>query len=160
MRIQALIAVAGLCVVGGIYLRSRAPEASPRPATIPPRYGHLILHIEGSVRALSIEHITPKPSGYNVVRTQSPYTIELLDGTGTLLGSYPLDLSAFDLAPERVGAELRVEGCQVIDPNIVTLANVPYFETLASLRIRKGADVLGALGSADYFAMLAAGGNR
>ena len=68
--------------------------------------------------------ITPKASGYNRTKIESPFEIDLFDGAGRLLGTYPIDLSRFDTDPARIGKPLRVEGCEVLDSSIVTIVNV------------------------------------
>ncbi|MEE2885814.1 MAG: hypothetical protein VX951_00145, partial [Planctomycetota bacterium] len=101
--------------------------------------------------------ITPKESDYNPTSRTSPYQIELLDAGGQVLGSYPLDLSLFDMNPARVGKPLRVQGCQVRDTRVAALANVPYLAKAVSLRILRGNRVFGFLNTASYHRLVAQG---
>jgi hypothetical protein len=161
MRIHALVILAGMCAVVGTFIAAsdidRHPIKQPGSTTTlqtapvppgPPKYGHLIVQLEGNVHGLTVTWITPKTSGYNETRIKSSFEVDLFDGAGAKLGTYPIDLSAFDTDPARIGKPLRVQGCEIRDSRIVTIVNVPYFKATASMRIRSGGIVIGRLGAA------------
>ncbi|MCA8957985.1 MAG: hypothetical protein KDC87_18060 [Planctomycetes bacterium] len=164
MRIHLLLGALGVAAVAGtLALRPGSPDAPPPPSSAlapPADIGHLILQLEGDVRALQVVHLTPKPSAFNPTYRPSPFSIDLYDQAGNRLGSYPLDLSRFDTDPLRVGQPLRVEGCEVRDPHIAMLANIPYLPDACSIRICRGDKELGRLENVDYQRMLTAGVNR
>ena len=81
--------------------------------------------------------ITPKTSGYNPTRIDSPYQAVLFNRAGRQLGSYAIDLSQFDLDPARVGKPLRVTGCEVRDTKVAAIVNVPYLANARSIEIRR-----------------------
>lgn len=168
MRTHLLLGALGICAVGGTYQstigsagsghQAETIAAETSPAVTPRRnFGHLILQIEGNANALRVTRITPKKSGYNPTSRTSPYQIELLDAGGQVLGSYPLDLSLFDMNPARVGKPLRVQGCEVRDTRVATLANVPYLAHAVTVRILRGNRVFGFLNTASYRKLVAQG---
>jgi hypothetical protein len=123
--------------------------------------GHLILQIEGDARALRVSRITPKPDPCGpIAGFVSEFSVAVFAADGTELGRYPLDLSAFDVDPARVGGAVRVEGCVVRDTRIATLANVPHWPDAARLEIARGGAVMGRLLAAEISAMTSAGGGR
>lgn len=132
--------------------------STSRPSAPPLQAGHLILHVEGDIRRLQVTWITPKKSEYNKVSGTSPFSVVLLDAAGQELGSYPVDLSRFDLDARNIGKPLRVEGCEVWDTKISTIVNVPYLPAASAVEFRRGAQVLGMLAEVDYRKMIAAGG--
>lgn len=131
-----------------------------RSAPPPTPAGHLILQIEGDAASLQVTRITKKSDPCGAARLQSAYAIVVRDAAGAELGRTPLDLSAFDLDPARLGGALRVEGCVVRDPHVATLANVPYWPTATHLEIVHGAQRLGTLEATRYTALLSAGTPR
>ena len=146
-------------MVGVFASLPRNPETPP--ATAKAVFGHLILQVEGDVTSPEVMWITPKKAAYNPVRgTQSEFQLELLDGLGRVLGSYPLDLTHFDLNPANIGKPLKVHGCEVRDTKIATIVNVPFLVAATSLRIRRGKAVLSTLEAAGYSHLLAEGENR
>ena len=124
-------------------------------AAVPEPVGHLILQVEGDATALRVTRITKKVDACGLARLASPHEVVIRDAVGGELGRVPLDLSAFDLEPNRAGQPLRVEGCKVLDPHVAMLANVPHWPTAAALEIVSRGRVLGALDQASYAALLA-----
>ncbi len=159
MRVHTLLGALGIVAVAGTFLCSARENTSPAspPPTPPEDIGHLILQVEGNVRALQVTHVSKKKSGYNRRWDTSPYTVDLHDAKGNRLGSYPLDLSRFETNPLEIGKPVRVEGCEVRDSKIVTLINLPYLPEATSADIRHGDKLLGRLGPQRYRQMLAAG---
>lgn len=135
-----------------------AVVSTTRPPA-PVAAGHLILQVEGDALALRVTRITPKADPCGLVRSSSPYAVVVHDADGHELSRTPLDLSAFDLDPARIGGALRVEGCVVRDPHVATLVSVPRFSTASSLTLVHGTRTLGAL-TAERFATLVAEGER
>ncbi|MEZ5965082.1 MAG: hypothetical protein R3F56_14705 [Planctomycetota bacterium] len=148
--------VAGLAMSGAAVAVAslESPPAPPAPT------GHLILQVEGDAAALHVTRITKKADPCGVARTASHYTIVVRDAGGRELSRTPLDLSAFDLDPARIGGALRVEGCVVKDPHVATLASVPCWPTASSLEILAGNVRLGELTAARYAQLVAAGERR
>ena len=57
----------------------------------------------------------------------------------------PLDLARFDTDPAHVGTPLVVRGCEVRDPRIALLVNVPRFPGASRYTLWRGDTVLGGL---------------
>ena len=168
MHPHLLISVLGLVAVVATFqtANGKAESATPtqaialesKQASAPRRdFGHLILQIEGNANALRVTRITPKKSGYNTTKGVSPYHIALLDAGGQVLGSYPLDLSMFDMNPAQVGKPLQVQGCAIRDTRVAALTNVPYLATASAIRILHGKRVLGVLNGTTYEKLVAQG---
>ena len=161
MQLHALLGAIGLCaVVGSFALAHSATTVTPASSPKAPKYGHLILQLEGNVTALNVTWITPKRSGYNRTKHQGKFAVDLLDANGGQIGTYPIDLSRFDRNPGNIGKRIRVEGCEVLDTRIVTIVNVPWSEKLASLRIRHGNKVIGGLDAASTVKLVEQGAVR
>jgi hypothetical protein len=168
MHPHLLISVLGLAAVIATFqtANGKAESATPtqalalesKSASAPRRdFGHLILQVEGNANALRVTRITPKKSGYNTTKRVSPYRIALLDAGGQILGSYPLDLSMFDMNPARIGKPLQVQGCAIRDTRVAALTNVPYFAKASAIRILHGKRVLGVLNGPSYKTLVAQG---
>ena len=128
----------------------------------PPVSGHLVLVIEGDARELQVTAVVAKsePWGGTPRGLRSDYSIAVLAADGSVLGSYPLDLSHFDLDPARIGTGPRVEGCRVIDTRVTVLANVPRFRDASGLAILHGRTVVGSLAPHDWQELLRTGVKR
>lgn len=150
-------AVLALAVSAATAVAIVASDRAPAP---PAPVGHLILQIEGDAAALQVTRITKKTDPCGPVRTASEYAVVVRDAAGAELSRTPLDLSAFDLDPARLGGALRVEGCVVRDPHVATLASVPCWPTAARLELVHGAARLGEVGAGRYAQLLAAGERR
>lgn len=163
MRTHALAILVATGAVIGTYLATSNATSNVGSQPIPttgkpqPQYGHLIVQLEGNIHGLNVTWITPKTTGYNKTRVTSPFEIDLFNGAGAKLGTYPIDLSRFDTNPRSVGKPLRVQGCEVLDSKIVTMVNVPFIANTASMQIRNRGIVIGRLG-ADQLARLTARG--
>jgi len=168
MHAHLIISALGLSAVIATFQATRGDsgpsEAAPvtisqtKPASAARRdFGHLILQIEGDANRLSVTRITPKKSACNRDARVSPFRVVLLDAAGQTLGSYPLDLSMFDMNPAQAGKPLRVQGCEVRDTRVAALANVPYFASATALRILRGGQLLGALDHVAYEKLVAQG---
>lgn len=180
MRTHLLLGAIGICAVIGTFQSTDGTSSAtassrgllhsldrPQPITQPseatpaaaPRrpFGHLILQIEGDANGLRVTWITPKQSAYNPSTRTSPYRIELLDADGMVAGVYPLDLSQFDMNPARVGKPLRVQGCEIRDTRVATIANVAFLAGATAARIMRGNRQLGSLDSTTYQRLLKQG---
>ncbi len=124
-------------------LPATPPVRTPGPATPD---GHLVLVIEGTVRELRVTAAVAKPDPCQPAPPglAAPFRLQLLDGKGAVLDERPLDLSAFDLDPARIGGATRVEGCSVRSPSIGVLASVPDLGATAELRILHGTQIIGS----------------
>ncbi len=116
------------------------------PATPPVADGHYALVIEGDRDQLSISHARAKGDPWAGVPKglQSEWLLRVRAADGAVLAEVPLDMSAFDLAPERKGKAIEVEGCIVRDPHVAMLVNVPRFAAAADytfVRHERGRDV-------------------
>lgn len=136
-------------------------------APIPPATGHLILQVEGDVRALQVVRITAKQDPCGPARVASTFSVVILDAAERELDRVPLDLAQFDLDPAHIGQAPRVEGCVIKDTRIAALVNVPHYPTAARLVILRdrldaggASDVLGGADAARYAALLAQGVRR
>lgn len=137
---------------------SAVAVALPRRESPPPSAdGHLILQLEGDVRALSIVRITKKPDPCGLARVDSPFSVVLLDAAERELARVPLDLSQFDLDPAHIGQPPRVAGCVIKDTRIAALVNVPHYPSTARAVILRGSDVLGGADAVRFAALLAQG---
>jgi len=116
------------------------PQANP-PAEPPVADGHYVLVVQGDRDQLTIAHANAKADPWAGVPKglQSAFHLHVHGRDGQLLADVPLDLSAFDLAPERKGGKIEVEGCIVRDPNVAMLVSVPRYPTAASYTfVRRG----------------------
>jgi len=152
----ALLAAA--LAVSAVAAVAVSSTGAPAPAVEP--QGHLILQVEGDASALRVTRITPKPDPCGPSRTTSAHQVVVRDAAGRELGRMPLDLSAFDLEPARVGGALRVEGCVVRDPHVAMLVSVPRWEGAASIELVRDGQFLGLLPPASYAQLLAEGERR
>jgi hypothetical protein len=145
ISLVAVVLTAGLTFA--VASRSHVPEPQ----------GHLILQVEGDAGALQVTRITPKPDPCGPARLHSEYAVVVRDAAGTELGRVPMDLSAFDLDPARIGQPLRVEGCVVKDTRVATLVSIPRWPTAAALDLVQGTRVLGTLAGDSFATMVRAG---
>lgn len=131
-----------------------SPQALP-PATLtpppPPRAnGHFALVVEGDRDALSIRSAVAKPDPWSGPwkGLQSRWSLAILAADGTTLAEVPLDLAHFDLAAERKGGPIHVEGCVVRDPRIAMLVNVPRYAAAFSYSfVRRDGAVVTPIGA-------------
>lgn len=148
-----------LCILLGTLCLSSPPSAPQDPAPAQPT-GHLVLVITGDARQLLIEAAVRKPDPYGGVPKGlvSEYRLSIRDGKGAELGSYPLDLSHFDLDPANAGKPLRVTGCTFRSTTVALPVNVPDFPQASSIVILRGDRQVGAVAGAALQALLAGGG--
>jgi len=98
-----------------------------RPGGAQPPQGHVLLVVSGDAAALAVDHAVRKPDPWHSTqRLDSPFRLRVFAKDGALLGSYPMDLSAFDLDPAHRGNGLRVEGCKVVDTRVHALIAIPH----------------------------------
>jgi hypothetical protein len=137
--------------------RFHAAQAAPGISPHEP-IGHLILLVEGDVGDLRITEIIAKESEFDARRdSDSPYSVDLMDGLGRIIVSQPLDLAHFDLDPDRLGEPMRVDGDVYRESRITTLVNVPYRPQAVDVCIRKRETVIHAVGQVRYQALLQRG---
>jgi hypothetical protein len=153
-----LIAAIGWFVTGSGSELPVQPPAQPPVAD-----GHFALVVQGDRDQLTITHAVPKADPWAGVPKglTSTYALRIRGADGALLAELPIDLSHFDLAADRKGGAIQVEGCEVRDPHVTTLVNVPRFAAAASYAFARrdiGGEV--ALGSVtgDQVRELAGGG--
>ena len=133
-------------------------QGSAPPPLPPVVQGHLVLVIEGNAAALRVTAAAPKPDPWGGVPRglESRHSIAILAADGSVLGSYPLDLSHFDLDPANIGTGPRVEGCQVVDTQVTALASVPRFRDAVGLVILHDGRAIGTVTPPDYSDLLRA----
>jgi hypothetical protein len=148
-----------LCLLLGTLFLSSPPSAPQDPLPAQPA-GHLVLVVTGDARQLQIEAAVRKPDPFGGVPKGliSQYRLSIRDGKGVELGSYPLDLSHFDLDPANAGKPLRVTGCTFRSTTVALPVSVPDFPQAASIVILSGERQLGATSGAALQALLAGGG--
>lgn len=136
--------------------RTSAPPAANAPGPQDPPAGHLVLVVEGDVRSLSITHAAAKPAswGGGVKGLKSPFMLRLLDAKGAELLAIPVDLSAFDTDPTRIGKPLVVQGCVVRDWRIGTLLNVPDLPQVSRYVFTRDGVEIGATSAATVARLL------
>lgn len=122
--------------------------------------GHLVLVVEGDVHGLGITAVVPKPDPFGGVPKglTSDWQLDVLAADGAVLGSYPVDLSQFDLDPTRVGKPPAVEGCIVRASRVGMLLNIPDFPGAAELRFTRKGEPKGGLDAAGLRRLRAGGG--
>lgn len=153
-----LIAAIGWAVTGS----GSEPPVQP-PAQPPVADGHFALVVQGDRDQLTITHAVAKDDPWAGVPKglTSSYLLRISGADGALLAELPIDLSAFDLAPQRKGGKIEVEGCVVLDPHVTTLVNAPRFAAAQSYSFARR-DIGGelALGSVtgEQVRILAGGG--
>lgn len=128
-----LIAAIGWFATGSGPNSGDQPPVQP-PAEPPVADGHFALVVQGDRDQLTITHAVPKTDPWAGVPKglTSSYTLRIRDAGGALLAEIPIDLSHFDLAADRKGGAVKVEGCEVRDPHVTTLVNAPRFAEAAS----------------------------
>ncbi|MBL8727411.1 MAG: hypothetical protein JNM25_03195 [Planctomycetes bacterium] len=106
----------------------------PVPPVPPAAEGHYVFVVQGDRDQLTVTHVNAKADPWAGVPKglRSDWLLRVRGADGALLATVPLDMSAFDLAPERKGGEVEVEGCIVRDPKVAMLVNVPRFVGAAS----------------------------
>lgn len=127
-----LVAAIGWIVTPG---DGSAPHLPPAPPVAPPvADGHYALVVTGDRDQLTISHAVAKVDPWAGVPKglRSDWLLRIEGRDGALLAAVPLDLSAFDLAPQRKGGPIEVEGCIVRDPRVAMLVNVPRFAAAAN----------------------------
>ncbi|MCR9244901.1 MAG: hypothetical protein NXI31_07705 [bacterium] len=134
------------------------PAVSPPPQL--PGSGHYVLVIEGDRDALTVTHSSRKPARWAGVQKGlvSQWSLSIRDAANNELESIPLDLSHFDLRPERKGGALKVQGCVVRDTKVGILASVPCLENAARYMFLRGKEVVGSVAATRVFEL--AGGGR
>lgn len=110
------------------------PGASVMAPPPPPANGHFALVVEGDRDRLTITRAVAKadPWAGAPKGLVSRWSLAIAAADGTQLADVPLDLAHFDVAADRKGGPVHVEGCVVRDPRITMLQNVPAFPTAAS----------------------------
>lgn len=159
LPLGAIAALAGL----GLYFSAVGGSAGgsgaiPTPET--PAAGHYAFVVQGDRDQLTITHAVAKadpwagvPKGFT-----SDWALSIRDARGGELARVPLDLSKFDLQPERKGQPVVVEGCIVHDSKVVMLANVPAYAAAANYVFLRGERQVGAVAAATVQQL--AGGGR
>jgi hypothetical protein len=111
-----------------------APPAPPVPPQPPVAEGHYVLVVQGDRDQLTVTHANAKVDPWAGVPKgqRSDWLLRIHGGDGALLAEVPLDMSAFDLRPERKGGKIEVEGCIVNDPKVAMLVSVPRFVAATS----------------------------
>lgn len=136
-----------------------ATTAAPTPpaaaiANAPPPQGHLLLVVSGDRKQLSVDHVVAKPDPWQGTRLDSPYRIRVVAIDGHVLGSYPVDLSAFDLRPDSAGRGIAVQGCKVVDTMVHALVSIPHHPDAARLEFvhanDKSITPMGSIGAARW----------
>jgi hypothetical protein len=150
-----LAAFAALCL--SLVPQPAAPQGPQKPQD---PAGHLVLVITGDARALQVTAAVRKPDPFGGVPKglKSDWSLSLRDAQGKELGSYPLDLSHFDMDPANVGKPPRVVGDTFRSTTVALPVNVPDFPLLDRIVILHGQQQLGAIDGTALRALLAAGG--
>lgn len=142
-----LVSCAAACALFAALPALSGGGASATPADRPPAAGpgHLVLIVEGTVRALDITAAVAKPDPWGGVPKglRSPFELRILAEDGGELAVLPLDLSAFDTDPESIGRPLVVQGCLVRDWRIGLLVSVPDFDAAARYRFERDGVAIG-----------------
>jgi hypothetical protein len=133
-----LVAAFGWFVTSGDGSAPLTPPAAP-VGQPPVADGHYALVVQGDRDQLAITHAVGKDDPWAGVPKglQSNWRLRIHHRDGSLLAEVPLDLSAFDLAPERKGGPIEVEGCIVRDPRIAMLVNVPRYDAASYTFVRR-----------------------
>lgn len=126
----------------------------------PEAKGHWVVLVEGDARALGATALVTKPDPFGGSTVASDAAIVVRDAEGRELGSYPLDLSHFDLDPAHVGLATRVDGCAVRETKVSVLATLPAVPGAATLEFRRGERLLGGVDAEHFAKLLASGGGR
>lgn len=111
-----------------------APLDLHEPPPAPPvADGRITLVVRGDRDQLAIANAVAKPDAWAGVPKglASAWSLRIHGGDGAVLAEVPLDLSQFDLAPERKGRGVQVEGCIVRDPAVAMIVDVPRFAEAA-----------------------------
>lgn len=135
------------------------PVTAPPPPQLPGS-GHYVLVIEGDRDALTVTHSSRKTARWAGVQKGlvSQWSLSIRDAANNELESIPLDLSHFDLRPERKGGALKVQGCVVRDTKVGILASAPCLKNAARYVFLRGKEVVGTVAATRVFEL--AGGGR
>jgi hypothetical protein len=176
----ALTAVAAFSLASGSFVPGNttagntSPYSTPPSATAPqdpqpknqpqnqpqdPRAtarGHLVLVIEGDVTQLRITHAVQKPDRWAGVPKglTSEFALVVQDQKGKGLVRVPIDLSAFETDPAKIGTPVVVNGCEVRSTSIGVLLNVPSLPDAARYVIVRDKATLGTATAAELDALL------
>src|SRR5262245_50654942 len=176
----ALTAVAAISLVtgssttgnsasGNAAIGSSPPSVStpqdPQPQNPQPRSnaqdplaaarGHFVLVTEGDVTRLRITQAVAKPDRWAGVPKglTSEFALVVQDQQGKDLVRVPIDLSAFETDPAKVGTPVVVNGCEVRSASIGVLLNVPSLPDAARYVIVRGKATLGGATAAELDAL-------
>ncbi len=136
------------------------PPPAPTPASTPSSTrigdGHVVLVVEGTVRALRVTTAVTKTDAWAGMPrgVQSEFQFVALDRDGKELLRLPVDLSKFETDPTKVDAPVVVTGCEVKSPRIGILLNVPALPDAARFQFVRGKDVLGAVSAVELAELL------
>lgn len=112
--------------------------------------GHLVLVVEGTVKALRVTTAVAKPDAWAGAPKglASEFSLVMLDAAGKELQRVPLDLSKFETDEAKVDAPVVVEGCVLKSPRIGTLLNIPSRTDCATYRFLRGDRAIGEVDAA------------
>jgi hypothetical protein len=156
LPLGAFAALAGI----GMYFAAAGGPAPERTPQGPEAAGHYAFVVQGDRSQLTITHAVAKPDPWAGVPKgfSSEWSLSIRDARGGELARVPLDLTKFDLQPERQGKPVVVEGCIVRDSKVAMLANAPAYPTAASYVFLRGELQVGTVAAATVQQL--AGGGR
>lgn len=128
--------------------QGNGPSAQPQ--------GHLVLVVEGTVKALRVTTAVAKPDAWagTPKSLTSEFALVMLDADGKELQRVPLDLSKFETDEAKVDAPVVVNGCEVKSPKIGTLLNIPFRADVATYRFVRGDRAIGEVDGASMLRMV------
>lgn len=131
------------------------PAPQPKEPTAQPQ-GHVVLVVEGTVKALRVTTAIAKPDAWaGTPKTLvSEFSLVMLDAGGKELQRVPLDLSKFETDEAKVDAPVVVNGCEVKSPKIGTLLNIPFRADVATYRFVRGERAIGEVDAASMQRMI------
>lgn len=149
------------CALAATLLLAAAVQDPNKPApqgnepSAPPQ-GHVVLVVEGTVKALRVTTAVAKPDAWaGTPKTLvSEFSLVMLDAGGKELQRVPLDLSKFETDESKVDAPVVVKGCELKSPKIGVLCNIPARNDVATYRFVRGERAIGEVDAASMQRMV------
>jgi hypothetical protein len=126
------------------------------PGSPKPTNGHVVLVVEGNVKALRVTRAVAKQDEWGGAPKGlvSEFALVMLNGDGKELQRVPLDLSKFETDESKIDSPVVVKGCEVKSPQIGALLNIPVVDGVATYRFVRGERTIGEVDAASMQRMI------
>ena len=126
------------------------------PSSEKPASGHVVLVVEGNVKALRVTRAVSKQDEWGGVPKGlvSEFALVMQNGEGKEVQLVPLDLSKFETDETKIDSPVVVNGCEVKSPQIGALLNIPVVDGVATYRFVRGERTIGEVDAASMQRMI------